>query len=86
MLCHLCFPTWMDLGSIMLNERSQTKRQTLYVITYMQNLKKYKLSEYNKQKQMLGYKNKLVVNSGERENGRVKWGIGLGVPSATYKI
>ena len=35
--------TWMDLENIMLHDRSQTeKRQILYDITHMQNLKKNK--------------------------------------------
>ena len=32
--------TWMDLEGIMINGVSQIKKNTLYDLTYMQNLKK----------------------------------------------
>ena len=41
----MLFTTWMDLEIIILNETSQTERQRLYDIAYMQNLEKNDTNE-----------------------------------------
>ena len=73
--------TWIDLGNIMYAQgnKSDTKRQILYDITYMQNL------ENTKQK--TDTENKPVVTSGEREGAGGKIGVGnQEVPVTIYKI
>ena len=68
--------TWMDLEGITLSEISQTERQILYDVTYVQNLKKYnKVVNITKRSRLTYIENKLVVTSGERER---RGNIGVG--------
>ena len=56
----------MDIEGVMLSEMSDIeKKKTLYVFTYMQNLRN-KTNEYNKTEMDSDVENKLVITSWER--------------------
>lgn len=55
---------WMDVGDIMLSQ--VRKRRILYDFTYMQNLKKKKLNEQTKQKQIHKYREETMAGRGDK--------------------
>ena len=54
----------------MLSEISQTEKQILYDITYMWNLKKYKLVNITERSRLTYIESEVMVTSGERGGER----------------
>lgn len=69
-------PTEDVCGSI-LADSDLRGRQTLYVVTYMWNPKKYNQpANITKRSRLTDIENKLAITNGQREQGRAKIGVG----------
>ena len=72
---------------IILSEINQTERQILYDITYMDSKNYNRLVNIIKKRKLKEIENKLVIISGEREEGRGKIRVGKEETQAImYKI
>ena len=78
--------TWLDIEGIVLSEISQTKEdKTLYVITYMWNLKKIKQMNITKQRLTHRHRGSTSGTNGEGGGG-ARWVGESVIRTSMYKI